>query len=191
MPETKTKSIIPPLIGRSLLAGAIAAAAIAPASAVADVFLELQGIPGASVDAKHKGEIDVLTYTQSFSNTGSSSNGGAGTGKASCGPVTVTKNIDKASPLLIKAVTTGRIIPTGTLTFRQVGGADLEYYTVDLKNILITSIDQTDQNDAARILEEITFTASELKFKFTPQAANGKQQPAITYDLNCAQQKSE
>src|SRR6185436_6763572 len=62
-----------------------------------DVFLKLEGIPGDSMDSKHPDEIDVITFT------------GPGVCRSSAGsapvfePVTISKQTDKASPLILKA----------------------------------------------------------------------------------------
>jgi type VI secretion system secreted protein Hcp len=192
MPETKPKSGLASLVARPLLAGAIAAGAATPTSAVADVFLDLTGIQGDSTDAKHKNQIDILTYTQSFKNAVSgSSGGGGGAGKVTCGDVTVTKNIDKSSPLLIQAVTTGKHIEKAVLTFRQVGGQQLNYYVVTLQDVLITSITQADQNNPARIFEQVQLSAADFKFKFTPQLPNGSGGTPVSFEFNCASNKAE
>jgi type VI secretion system secreted protein Hcp len=150
----------------------------------------LDGIEGESTDQKHKNEIDILTYSQSFKNSVSdSTGGGGGAGKVTCGEITVMKNIDKSSPLLIKAVTTGEHIKKAVLTFRTVGRRDLEYYTVTLKDVLITSIDQTDQNNPARIFERVTLNAADFKFHFVPQSATGAAVAPVEFEFNCKENK--
>jgi len=191
MPDTKPKSGLASMIGRPLLAGALAAAAIAPASAVADIFLRLDGVDGESTDAKHKGEIDILSYSQSFKNAVSdATGGGGGAGKVTCGEITVLKNIDKSSPKLIGQVVTGKHIETGTLTFRSVGRAALEYYVVSLNDVLVTSIDQTDQNNPARIFERVTLNAAQFKFSYQQQKADGQLLPAVQFSVDCRANKA-
>jgi len=191
MADTKQKLGLASLVARPLLAGAIAAGAAAPVSALADVFLLLEGIQGDSTDASHKYEIDILTYTQSFKNSvPDTTGGGGGTGKVTCGDVTVTKNIDKSSPLLIKAVTTGEHIKKAVLTFRTVGKRDVEYYTVTMKDVLITSIDQTDQNNPARIFERVQINAAAFKFHFVPQDRAGAPGTPVEFEFDCKANKA-
>jgi type VI secretion system secreted protein Hcp len=186
MPDTKPKSGLASKIGRPLLAGALAATAVAPASAVADIFLKLDGIEGESTDAKHKGEIEILSYSQTFKNTVSdATGGGGGAGKVTCGDITVLKNIDKSSPLLIGQVVTGKHIEKAVLTFRSIGKAALEYYVVTLQDVLITSIDQTDQNNPARIFERVTINSSQFKFSYQQQKADGQLLPAVQFSVDC------
>ena len=47
----------------------------------ADIFLKLAGIDGESVDAKHKGEIDVLAWSWGLSEEPPQTGGGGGVGK--------------------------------------------------------------------------------------------------------------
>ena len=191
MADTKPKPGLASLVARPLLAGAIAAGAAAPVSALADVFLMLDTIEGDSTDAKHKNEIEILTYTQSFKNSvPDSTGGGGGAGKVTCGDVTVTKNIDKSSPLLIKAVATGQHIKKAVLTFRTVGQRNLEYYTVTMQDVLITSIDQTDQNNPARIFERVQINANVFKFHFVPQERNGQPGTPVDFEFNCKLNKA-
>jgi type VI secretion system secreted protein Hcp len=51
--------------------------------AAVDYFLRIDGIEGESADAKHKGEIDVLSWSWGASNTGSGAGAGGGVGRAS------------------------------------------------------------------------------------------------------------
>ena len=111
MPETKSKPGLGSLVTRPLLAGMVAAGVAAPVAAPAadDVFLNIPGIRGESTDSKHKDEIVLLSYSQSFTNplTGGGA-GGGGTGKVNCGAVKATKLVDRSSPLLIAGVATGK-----------------------------------------------------------------------------------
>ena len=175
MSQSKPKRAVGSTIRRPLLAGALAAAAVTPVSAVADIFLNLPGVPGESTAVGHKTEINILSYTQSFKNTPAV--GGAGAGKVTCGDITLLKNIDKSSPQLIKAVTTGQHFDKAVITFRAAtatGKAATDYYTVALQDILITSIDQTDQPDAARIVERVSLNAKQFEFKYRLGAVDFK-----------------
>ena len=117
MPDAKARPIRRPLLEGAL---AVAATAMVAASvpAAADTFLRLGDIKGESTDQKHKDQIEVLSFTQSFINTfNDATGGGGGTGKVQCGAVTMMKNIDKSSPLLLKAVATGQHIKDALISF--------------------------------------------------------------------------
>lgn len=191
MSDTQNKPGFASFIGRPLLAGAVVASAALPAPAVADVFLKIDGIPGESMDSKHKDEIDILSYTQTFRQTINRATGGGGTGKVSCGDVTVLKNIDKSSPKLIQYVTTGKHIPKATLTFRTVGGkSQVEYYVVELQDVLIAAIDQTDQPDPSKIVERVQLNSAKFDFTYRQQKSDGTVGEEVKFAFDCETNKS-
>ena len=167
----------------------VAAGAVAPVAAPAaeSIFLKLEGVKGESVDSKHKDEIVLLSYTQSWTNPNSVA-GGAGTGKVNCSDIKVTKVIDKSSPILIMGVATGTHYPKAVITFRQVGKTQIEYYKVTLTEVLLNAIVQTDASptDATSILEQVSMSAAKLKFEYTPQLANGSRGPTVEFSWDCA-----
>jgi type VI secretion system secreted protein Hcp len=171
MSEKKSRPGIASLIGRPLLAGAVAAGAALPTAAEADVFLDLEGIDGESQDSKHKNEIDILSYTQSFRRAATT--GGGTSGKVSIGDITVLKNIDKSSPKLIEAIATAKHIPKATITFRGVGEKASEYYIVRLTDVQITAVDQTDQPDPAKIVERVQLNAAKFEYEYREQKTDG------------------
>jgi type VI secretion system secreted protein Hcp len=175
MDQTKTKA---GLVSRAglLLAGALAAGAVAPAAAD-DVFLKLDGVQGESLDARHKGEIPILSYTQGF--TGPFARGaagtGAGAGKTICGPVTITKFVDVSSPDLILSVANGKHIPKAVFTFRRPGQAQFEYYKVTLEDVIITEVEQTGSSSAAaRAMEKVSLMGRRFSFEYVQQAPDGR-----------------
>jgi type VI secretion system secreted protein Hcp len=171
-----------PRVACLLLAGALAAGGAAPAAAD-DVFLKLDGVPGESVDAKHKGEIDILSYSQGLAGPFARSGGGtaAATGKTVCGPVTVMKFVDVSSPDLILSVANGKHIPKALITFRRPGGPNqLEYYKVTLEDVVITEIEQTESKidasnpAAARAIEKVSLMGRRFRFEYVQQAPDGR-----------------
>ena len=68
------------------------------------IFARIGAIKGESRDAKHKDEIEVLSWSWGVSQTGTTpSGGGGGKGKASFHDFNFTHHIDKASPVLMNA----------------------------------------------------------------------------------------
>jgi len=190
MPHTTPSKEIANLFRRPVLRGAFALAATAivaaPAPALADTFLKLNGIEGESTDAKHKGEIEILSFTQSWINAGSTgSGGGGGAGKVNCGPVTLMKNIDKSSPALLKNVISGRHIPDGVITFEANNRASSEYYTITMKEVFVTEVTQTDAADPNRIFEKLVLQASDYEFEYRPQTVKGEVGTPIKVAYNC------
>src|SRR3954463_775203 len=106
---------------------------------MADIFLKLQDVQGESVDADHKDEIDVVSWSWGMTQSGSSHiGGGSGTGKGSVRDVTIVKYVDKSSPNLVKFCCNGHHWGEALITVRKAGGKTLPYYTLKMKDGLIS-----------------------------------------------------
>ena len=86
-----------------------------------DIFAKIGDIKGESLDAKHKDEIEVLSFSWGVTNAGVISGGGGGAGKATFQDLSIVHHIDKASPLLLKACATGTHIKDTIITHRKAG----------------------------------------------------------------------
>ena len=181
---------------RPLLKGAFAMAATAmvaaPVPAHAETFLKIEGIKGESQDIKHKGEIEILSFTQSFINTFDGSiGGGGGAGKVQCGAVTMMKSIDASSPLLLKGVATGQHYKEAVITFRSGANAKAdEYYVIRMQDLLITELSQTDSADPNRIFEKLVLNARSFEFKYSPTTIKGELGAPISFKWDCAANKA-
>lgn len=161
----------------------------APAPGLAETFLRLGDIKGESTDAKHKDQIDILSFTQSFINSSDlSSGGGGGAGKVQCGAITMMKNIDKSSPLLLKGVATGQHFKDAVISFQTENKAT-EYYSITLSNVFVTELTQTDAADPNRIFEKLVLNAAAFEFKYTPQSVKGSAGAPVSFKWDCASNK--
>ena len=106
-----------------------------------DIFAKIGDIKGESADSKHKGEIDILSFSWGVTNSGSiGAGGGGGAGKATFHDLSFTHSIDKASPLLLKACATGEHIKEATITQRKAGKGQQEYLIIKMNDIIITGV---------------------------------------------------
>jgi type VI secretion system secreted protein Hcp len=101
---------------------------------VGQAFLNFNGIPGGTTDPAHKGQIDVRSFSWGISNTSSSSNNGAGSGagKAKFANLRFTKLHDKSSPVLFKAVGTGKHFANATFSVVNNGQEVIRYKLSDV-----------------------------------------------------------
>ena len=105
-----------------------------------DHFLKLDGIDGESQDSKMKGQIDVLSFSFHALQGGTSAvGGGGGKGRVALGDLTITKNIDKASPALFQYCCSGQPITKAVLTSRKAGKDQQPYYVVTMTDVLVSS----------------------------------------------------
>jgi|SRR5579862_1448039 type VI secretion system secreted protein Hcp len=124
-----------------------------------DAFLKLDGIEGESTDQKHKGEIEVLSFSWGISNqtTIGSATGGAGAGKASIHDFSIVKMIDQSSPLLFQKCCDGGAIASGlfTLVDRATG---LGFYKVQFEQVFISSLQPAAAPGNGQPMEQLTFS---------------------------------
>src|SRR2546421_7469227 len=96
--------------------------------ALVDYFLKIEGIQGESPDAKHKDEIQVLSFSFGASQHGTMAfGGGGGAGKVQMQDFHYMMNVNKASPKLFLACATGDHIASAALVCRKAGKEQQEY----------------------------------------------------------------
>jgi len=153
-----------------------------------DMFLKLTGIDGESVDAKHKGEIDVLAWSWGLSEsppqTGS---GGGGAGKVKAQDLSIQKLVDLASPLLLSYSAEGKHISDGTLTARQESkGAGQEFLVFKMTNVLVTSVSTAETSKDVRPGETVTLNFTKLDFDYRSFKQDGSvnQEKSFRWDFS-------
>jgi type VI secretion system secreted protein Hcp len=144
--------------------------------AAVDYFLKLDGITGESVDAKHKDEINVDSFSWGVSNASTigSATGGAGAGKAQFQEFHFTMQNSKASPDLFKKCVTGAHIKEGILSCRKAGGESQDFLKFTLSDVLISSYSVNGDGHADVGPEDaIALSFSKVLMEFFPQNPTG------------------
>jgi type VI secretion system secreted protein Hcp len=168
--------------------------------ALFDAFLKIDGIKGESADHKHKGEIDIESFSWGMSQTGvSATGGGGGAGKVKVHDISFTKGTDAASPLLFLNCASGAHIKEANFVVRKAGGEQLEYLKIKLTDVLVSSykphgaqnatIDWGDGSTAddweanaspvpseAIPTEQFSLNFSKIEYSYQAQGADGKAQ---------------
>jgi type VI secretion system secreted protein Hcp len=144
-----------------------------------DYFLKLDGIPGESLDAKHKGEIEVLSWSWGESQPAAPvSGGGAGAGKVSMTDLHVSANLQKASPQLVLACAAGTHLKSAVLTGRKAGKAQAEFLTFSLSDVLVSGY-QTGGSTAEAPLDSISLNFSKIEMIYREASTKGGLGPPI------------
>ena len=153
-----------------------------------DMFMKLEGIQGESQDSTHKNEIDVLAWSWGASNSGSAHvGGGAGSGKAAFQDMSFTKYVDLSSTSLLQAVATGKHIPTATLVVRKAGSTPLEYLTITMTEVLVSSVSGGGSGGEDRLTENVSMNFAAFKVAYKEQTATGSAGGSPTFGWNIAQ----
>lgn len=141
-----------------------------------NVFLEIDGIEGESQDKTRENTIDVLSWSWGMSQSGTTHLGpGAGSGKVSVQDIAFTKYVDKATPPLLKACTSGKHIPKAALYVYKAGGdSPLEYFKLEMETVLVSSYQTGGGGDGMdRIVESLSMNFRKFKVTYTQQDATG------------------
>ena len=139
-----------------------------------DYFLKLDGIDGESTDDKHKGEIDVLSWSWGVSQSGThQAGGGGGAGKASPTDLSFSMITCKASPKLYLACATGEHIKTAKLVVRKAGGEQQEYMSVLLSDVLVSSYSTGGSGGGDLPMESFSLNFGKMEYEYKPQKADG------------------
>jgi type VI secretion system secreted protein Hcp len=142
--------------------------------AAVDYFLKFDGIKGESVDAKHKDEIDVESWSWGETNASTpSSGGGAGAGKVSMQDFHFVMGLNRASVGLMKACATGQHIKSATLSARKAGKGQQEYLTFKFQDVLISSYQTGGSEDTDVPTDSVSFNFAKLEVEYKRQKADG------------------
>ena len=152
----------------------------------ASIFARIGTIKGESRDAKHKDEIEVLSWSWGVSQSGAmGQGGGGGAGKASFHDLNFTHHVDKSSPVLMKACATGEHIKEATITVRKAGKAQQEYLIIKMADVLVTSVSMSVGAEGDATVEGVALAFAKVDLEYKPQKPDGSLDVGIhfKYDI--------
>jgi len=142
--------------------------------AAVDYFLKLDGIAGESADAKHKGEIEVLSFSFGETLTGGAGRAGGGrAGKVEMSDFAFTAGTSKASPVLFQHCAEGRHIKQAILTLRKAGKGQLEYLKIKLEDVLVSGYSLAGQESEGNPHDSFSLDFRKISFDYSPQKPDG------------------
>jgi type VI secretion system secreted protein Hcp len=147
---------------------------VAPAEAAVDYFLEVNGVPGESTDAKQAKSIDVEAFSWGASATSEKKCGGV-----SLHDLSVTKRVDLASPALFQRLVQGTNIPSVELIARKAGEVQFIFLRYCLQDVTVTSVQQSGHGSGDNVNENVTFRYGSFSQQYTPQDAKGSGGPSV------------
>ncbi|HEY6993264.1 MAG TPA: type VI secretion system tube protein Hcp [Xanthobacteraceae bacterium] len=150
-----------------------------------DIFAKLGDIKGESLDDKHKGEIEVLSYSWGVTNPGSSgTGGGGGAGRATFQDLSIVHKIDKASPNLLKACATGQHLKEATITFRKAGKGQQDFLIVKMNDVIVTGVAQGAASGETAGSETVNLEFAKVDWEYKPQKPDGSLEAGIHFKFD-------
>jgi type VI secretion system secreted protein Hcp len=153
-----------------------------------DIFAKIGDIKGESLDAKHKDEIEVLSWSWGVTNAHPpGTGGGGGAGKASFRDLSFTHNIDRASPLLMRGCATGQHLKEATITHRKAGKGQQEFLIIKMNDVIVTGVNSGDSENAH--VETVSLAFAKVDLEYRPQKADGSLDAGVHFKYDLKAQK--
>jgi type VI secretion system secreted protein Hcp len=144
----------------------------------ADMFLKIDGIDGESRDAKHKGEIEIESFSWGASSPQATTPGGGATGRVTMQDFTFTTTVTKASPKLFLALVERRRIKTALLTVRRAGGQQQDFLKVTISDVSVSSWKQ--EAGAELPMDNVSMNFGKVQIAYTGQRPDGTPDETVT-----------
>jgi type VI secretion system secreted protein Hcp len=134
------------------------------------MFLKVQGVTGEAGDADHKNEIEVVSWSWGMQAPVSAAAGEA-YGKSTISELEVVKRVDQASPSLMMYLRNNKLVGQAKLTVRKAGQTPVEYFTIELKKVRVTSLKVESQG--TELVERLRLGFQAVTVTYTPQDSKG------------------
>src|SRR5579863_1543378 len=139
-----------------------------------DSFLKLGTLKGESVVKGFEDQIQLLSWGWGMTQSGTTHTAsGGGAGKVDVSDLQVSKHVDAASPMLALACCKGTHYDSATLTMRKAGGTALEYVTITLTDLIVTSYSVSEGGGGDLLTDTFTLNFAKYKYSFQPQDNKG------------------
>jgi type VI secretion system secreted protein Hcp len=164
-----------------IVAPALALGALVPASAPAatDMYFQADGLLGESRNDKYKDAIDVLAWSWGASNSVTATSGSTSVGKANLQDLSLTKYIDRSSPVILTNLVTGKVIPKAKLTVVKAGENPQPYLRLCFTGVRLTSVSTGGSGGEDRLTENVSFAYATVVEAYQQQQADGTLGPAV------------
>jgi type VI secretion system secreted protein Hcp len=139
-----------------------------------DYYLKIPPIEGESADHKHKGEMEVESFSWGETRSAGTVEGdGAPSGEAHPKEFHFVKKVDKSSPVLMIGCAIGQQFKTAVLTGRKTGAGRDDYLRITMENVSITSYDMVAAPGDDLPMDQVSLTFTTLEMSYKAQKPDG------------------
>ena len=143
------------------------------------MFLKIDGIGGESADAKHKGEIEIESFSWGASDPGTAGPGGGGsTGRVTMDDFSFTTPTTSASPKLFLACVERRRIKSALLTLRRSGAKQSDFLKITMSDVQIAGWKQA--SDSELPVDQVSMHFGKVQIAYTGQRPDGTPGDTVT-----------
>ena len=157
----------------------------------ADFYLKIAGVDGESSDSKHKGEIELESWSFGATQTGvGHSGGGGGAGKVAMQDFHFVMKVSKASPKLFMGCASGEHFKDATLVARKAGKEQQEYLKIKLTDILVSSYQQGGSAGSNIVpTDQVSLNFAMIEIDYKEQKSDGSLGGAVQGSWNLKENK--
>lgn len=130
--------------------------------------------------------VDVQSWSWGVTSNATLAAGTLSSGRPVVSDLQITKTVDASSPLFVAGATSGKHYATAQLTLYQGGEKPIEYYTYELTDVIITSVQQAGSGNEVPN-EQVSLAFRAFKLVYQDQKPDGSIAPTqSSYDLALA-----
>ncbi len=141
--------------------------------AAVDYFLKIDGIEGESTDSKHKGEIEVLSFSWGETQTVGGPGSGSRARKVQMQDFHFTMMANKASPKLLLACASGQHLKDARFVARKAGKAQNEFLLYKFTDVLISSYQTGGSGGETLPMDQVSLNFNRIEVEFRSQKPDG------------------
>src|SRR5262249_42588122 len=124
-------------------------------------------------------EIELVSFSWGLTQSGTTTGGGGGAGKAHFQDFHFTQQTTKASPQLMLACASGQHLKSAVLTGRKTGKAQIEFLTIKLTDVLVSSFEEAGSDGEPSPMESVSLNYAKIQLTYRGQDATGKPLPDV------------
>lgn len=169
------------IIGSSALVLAATTSAVAVASSSSPrslsgggaTYLTVSGVTGEGGTGIPTGGIEISSWSWGVSNSSATSTGGAGAGKITFNPFSITRKIDSASPIFFQMVASKTLIPAVQLTVSPPASSGVpgDTMTIRLSNVHIVQLQHSMSSGGDSPSESFSMNYSKIEMNYYAQGS--------------------
>lgn len=154
-----------------------------------ELWLKLEGIQGEGARSGFEKQIQLDSFDWAFHNSSSATAAGAGhgAGRVQATGISCSKRVDKSSPKLFSAITTGKHFKNAVLTALKAGGDKaIDYMKIEFDTLFLVDLHESGAGGADDVpRENISFTFGKVTVTYNEQNADGTKGAATvaSYDF--------
>jgi type VI secretion system secreted protein Hcp len=154
-----------------------------------DLFLKIDGIEGECQDSKHKGDLQITSFSKGVDHAVTGGTQGDTRGQSQWQDAAFTMKMDKSYPKLFLSCTQGDHINKAVLTCRKAGREQQEFLKITFYDALVSRCEVHGGHDMP--LVAFSFNFSRIEEEYKTQKDDGSLSGAIKYSYSIPTAKGQ